>query len=153
MVIMGTRRSLLLALLTLAAPLPAGAAADLARAQLLFRQYMLLEGNFDAALADLYSDRAVIRNRRWAENGAAREVVIPADRYKQLIRSSMPVARAKGDRSTYSDVNFFAEGDNVRIKATRFAVLKRYASPISLLVGPGVGNQWQILEEISESSP
>ncbi|CAN5271762.1 hypothetical protein BH10PSE17_BH10PSE17_28990 [soil metagenome] len=140
-------------LLTLAAPLRAGAAADVARAQVLFQQYVLLETNFDPALADLYSDRAVIRNRRWAANGAARETLIPADRYKQLIRSAMPVARGKGDRSTYSDVNFFAEGDKVRIKATRFAVLKRYASPISLLVGPGTGNQWQIFEEISESAP
>ena len=41
----------------------------------------------------------------------------------------------------------------MRISATRYSELKKYASPFSLLVGPGLDGNWLIFEEISESRP
>ena len=65
----------------------------------------------------------------------------------------MPLAKAKGDYSIYSNVTFSEEGQNVRVKATRYSVLKKYSSPLSILIGPNEQGQWLILEELGESQP
>ena len=124
-----------------------------ASAETLFASYQSLEQAYDPAVADLYCETALIRNTRHYPDGQARVIEIPAPQYKGLIRTAMPLAQARGDYSTYSDVEYAAEGANMRITATRFSVLKNYASPISLLVGPCSGEAWAILEEISESQP
>ena len=97
-------------------------------ARQLFEQYVALGHAYDARLADLYSDDAVIRNKRTYPTGEVRELTMPAARYKTLIREAMRVAKARGERN------------------------KNYTSPISLLVGPSAGN-WLIYEEVSESRP
>ena len=65
----------------------------------------------------------------------------------------MPLAKARGDLNTYSEVRVAAEGANVRITAARYSVLKGYTSPISFLVGECEGLGLAILEEVSESRP
>jgi hypothetical protein len=82
-----------------------------------------------------------------------REVTLPAPQYKKLIRASMPLAKARNDTSSYSDVQYAEADGRVRITATRFSNLKKYSSPISLLVGPGPGGTWLIYEELGESQP
>ena len=41
----------------------------------------------------------------------------------------------------------------MRITATRFFELKRYSSPLSLLVGRRADGRWMIYVELSESQP
>jgi hypothetical protein len=126
---------------------------DLAAAKALFDKYVALEHAYDAAAADLYADTARIANKRTYPTGEIRELTMPAEKYKALIRTSMPLAAARGDRNQYSEVSYAREGQRVRIKATRFSELKKYASPISLLVGPSKNGGWLIYEELSESRP
>lgn len=122
-------------------------------AQALFEHYVALEHSFDPAAADLYADAALIMNRRTYPNGQSRELTMPAPQYKALIRQSMPLARARGDTSTYSDLRFIEEDRGVRVLALRFSNLKHYSSPLSLLIGPDATGHWLILEELSESRP
>jgi hypothetical protein len=119
----------------------------------LFEQYVALGHAYDARLADLYADDAVIRNKRTYPTGQVRELTIPATRYKTLIREAMPLAKARRDRNTFSNVRYTPEGERVRIRASRFSEPKNYTSPISLLVGPSATGQWLIYEEVSESRP
>jgi hypothetical protein len=126
-------------------------AADEAKA--LFGRYVQLERAFDPTAADLYADDAVIKNKRIYPNGQIRELTLAGTQYKALIRQAMPLAKARGDTNSYSNVTFTEEGSGVRIRATRFSDLKKYASPLSLLVGAGVNGQWLIREELSESRP
>jgi hypothetical protein len=128
-------------------------AGSIDRAQDVFAQYGKREAAFDSAVADLYSDTALIKNKRTYPTGQVREVTFPAAQYKFLIRSAMPLAKAKGDYSTYSNVTFSEEGQNIRVKATRYSVLKKYSSPLSLLIGSNGQGQWLILEELGESQP
>ena len=65
----------------------------------------------------------------------------------------MPLAKARGDRNTYSNVSYTREGQRFRIRASRFSELKNYTSPLSLLVGPSANGTWLIYEELSESGP
>ena len=119
----------------------------------LFEQYQKLGQDFDPAVADLYCDSALIRNVRIYPTGQQRAMEIPATTYKELIRSAMPMAKARGDTSTYSDVVYSQEGTNVRITATRHSEIKNYSSPFSLLVGACAGGDLAILEESSQSRP
>lgn len=124
-----------------------------AEAKQLFERYASLEARFDPGVADLYTDDAIIRNKRFYPDGKMREMTIPAPQYKQLIRDAMPLAQSRNDYSTYSKASFKLEGMGVRIQALRFSVLKQYTSPISLLVAPNASGRWLIREELSESRP
>lgn len=146
-------RYLMLLLLTVAVASGLASTDDLDKAKALFKQYIALETAYDPAMADLYVETAVIRNRRIYPTGQVRELTIPAVQYKSLIRAAMPLAKARGDYSTYSETSFTQEGQNVRIHAIRFSVLKQYSSPITILVGPVSSGAWAIFEEISESQP
>lgn len=122
-------------------------------ARKVFADLVALSDAFDPALADLYDDNALIRNKRVYPDRTTRDLIIPANRYKGLIRAAMPLAKARGDRSTYSEVTYTPEAGRVRIAATRFSILKNYSSPISWLVGPNADGKWVIYEELSESRP
>jgi hypothetical protein len=124
-----------------------------AKAEQLWNRYVALEAAFDPAVADLYADDAVIRNRRTYPTGEVREATVPAAQYKVLIRQAIPLAKAQNDISRYSGCTYAAAGPRVRIACARFSTLKNYTSSISLLVGPGPDGTWLIFEESSESRP
>ena len=138
-------------IVALSSPLLASDEVEKARA--LFELYVERGREFDPALADLYSDEAVIKNKRGDPAGEVRELSMPAPQYKDLIRQALPVAKVRGDTSTFSDVEYAIEGDGVRIKADRFSEMKNYHSPISILVKPTSSGEWLIFEELSESRP
>jgi hypothetical protein len=128
-------------------------ADEMSNAKQVFADYQSLGRAFDPALADLYCDSALIRNIRTYPGGKERTLELPAQKYKELIRAAMPVAKASSDYSTYSKVAYVAEGRNVRITATRYSVVKQYSSPISLLIGKCNSGRTGLLEEISRSQP
>ena len=147
------RRIAFLLAFVIAATGHAAEADPVKEAQRLFQQYVQLGQAFDAQVAELYADTANIRNKRIDAAGQVRELSMPAPQYKQMIRSVMPMAKARGDKNTYSDLRFTLEGRGVRITGIRFSELKQYTSPISLLVQPSAAGTWQIVEEITESRP
>ena len=112
------------------------------QAKLFWDKYYQLEQEFNGAAADLYADDAYIKNVRRYPNGTEREMVIDAPKYKMLIRSSMGLAKARGDTNQYSQLTFAVENDRVRIKTVRYSNLKKYESPLELLVGPDKDGQW-----------
>jgi hypothetical protein len=128
-------------------------ATESSDAKSLFARYQDMGRAFDPSVADLYCDSAVIRNVRTYPSGETKTLELPATKYKALVRSVMPLAKARGDVSTFSQVRFVAEGENTRITAARFSQLKNYTSPVSILVGPCEGSGLAILEELSESQP
>jgi hypothetical protein len=123
----------------------------IAKARAFFARYVQLEHSFDPAMADLYADKAVLMNKRIYPDGKVSALQIPALRYKHVLRTTMADAKRKGDISTYSNESYTPEGDKVRIKVTRYSVLKKYSSPMSQLVGPDAQGNWVIYEETSES--
>jgi hypothetical protein len=140
-------------LLVSAAFVSAAFAAPIDEARALFDQYVQLEQAFDPSVSELYAEDALIRNKRTYPTGQVRELSIPAPQYKALIRQAMPLAKARSDANSYSKVTFALEGAGVRIHAMRFSHLKKYTSPLSMLVAPNEAGQWLIREELSESQP
>jgi hypothetical protein len=123
------------------------------RAKEIFNQYVSLSDKFDPAVADLYSDEAKIENTRTYPNGETRVTKFDAKKYKALIKAVMPLAKARGDTSKYTEVSYLEKDSKVTITATRFSNLKKYSSPITLVVGANPEGKWQILEETSQSKP
>jgi hypothetical protein len=105
----------------------------------LFKRYVALEQSFDPAVADLYADDAKIQNTRRYPSGEVKVMSLPAAKYKALLRSVMPAAKARGDRNSYSDVKYTTESDGIRVSAKRYSELKKYTSPLSILVKPTAG--------------
>ena len=128
-------------------------APPLARAKELFETYVRLGRSFDVGVADLYADSARIVNRRRYPNGETRTLNLDGSRYKELIRSTMGLAQATGDRDAFSRIQYRLEGGRVRIRATRFSERKKYSSPFTMLVGPDASGRWVVFEETSESRP
>lgn len=127
--------------------------ATIDAAKKFFDRYVALEASFDPKVADLYADDAKIQNTRISSDGQKKVMTMPAPAYKELIRQVMPLAKQRGDTSIYSNVKFTQEDDKVRITATRYSNLKKYSSPISLLIAPSEKGVWLISEELSESRP
>lgn len=123
------------------------------KARDLFTRWSEKAGAFDASVADLYAADAKIENKRIYPEGTSRVTTVTGSNYQRMLRMAMPLAKVRGDTSTYSDVKYAEEGKNVRMTATRFSNLKKYSSPITLVVGPGPADAWVILEESSESKP
>ena len=118
-----------------------------------FSRFVELEQAYDTTVADLYADDAVIRNKRRYPTGEVREVTIPAPTYKALIRVAMPLAKGRGDRSTYSRCTYEPQDARIRITCSRYSELKKFTSPYTLVIGPDGSGVWQIREELSESRP
>jgi len=133
---------------------PSGAQdSSIAAAEQFFAQYAALERAYDSSMAELYADEALIKTKRKYPMGEAGQMIIPAAQYKTMLRELIPIAKARGDRCTYSNVTYTQEGAFVRIDALRFTEPRKYTSPISLLVGRSPRGSWLIYEESSESQP
>ena len=123
-------------------------------AKAVIERYVALQGAFDPAAADLILDEATITNLRHTPTGQSRKMTLSGVEYKDLLRSAMPLARARDDRSYYSDFNYEAQTSRrVRVRAERYSLLKEYASPISWIVVEEDNGAWMIAEEHSESRP
>lgn len=145
-------RVVLLALL-LASVAEAGKRARLKSGRAFFQKYIALEQAFDPSLIDLYAEEAVIKNMRKYPDGSVKELSLVGGAYKDMVRAAMPLAKARGEKSIYSDIRYVAEGAGIRITATRFSQLKKYASPFSLLIKRRPKKGWLIYEESSSSQP
>jgi len=131
----------------------AAAADPVAEAKQLFATFVQRLNAFDPAVADLYADEAKIENTRRYPDGSKQTAVVPAPKYKAILRDAMPAARQRGDTSDFLAVEYTPVGAKVRISTTRFSNAKLEATPLVLVVGPGPGGTWTILEELSESRP
>jgi hypothetical protein len=123
----------------------------MAQAKALFEKYTKLETDFDPALADLFSDDAKIRNVVRYEDGMTRPRGTPGRLYKETLRRNMPMAKTRSDVATYTNVQYTAEGSDIRIKATRSSKFIKIPNPVSFLVGAGSAGKWLILEYLIQT--
>ena len=121
------------------------------QAKKIFTQYVTLADKFDPAVTELYSNAAKIQNTRIYPDGRRRVMSLDGKKYKVLIRIGMPFSKARGDTNKYTEVNYVKKDSKVTITATRFSNLKKYSSPLTLVVGADTDGKWRILEEISQS--
>jgi hypothetical protein len=86
-------------------------------------------------------------------DGQTRKMEMTGADFKKLIAPMFVVAKERGDRNTFRDVEFRMEGCAVRVRATRLSELKGYESPIDWLFASDERGHWRIVEENSVSRP
>ena len=119
-----------------------------------FREYVEKGENFDVSIADLYLDSAIIRNLRRYPNGSEKSMQLTGAQWKELIIKVMPVAKAKGDKSTFSQIVISIDGKRAKIKANRYSNLKCYTDTgYFMIVEQQPDSKYKILEEYMESQP
>jgi hypothetical protein len=120
-------------------------------AKALLAKYISTYHAFDHAVVDLYDDDAVIENTRTYTSGETRKLAVPAAEYKALLRKSLALAKASGDRSRYTQPRFFEEAGAVRIEITRYSELTKATTPMVLLVAPDKSGRWLVVAELTVS--
>lgn len=91
-----------------------------------FERAQALADAFDPAFADLYDDAARIKADRRYPGGFNRDIEVAGAQWKEVIRIAMPLAKARDDRSEFTNVRFDDRGNAVRITAERYSTLKCY---------------------------
>ncbi len=119
-----------------------------------FERYIILGENFDKSVADLYSDNAIIKVKRLYPNGQMKEMAFGGTKWKSLVKKSMPLGKARGDISKFSDIKIFLNNTNVTIKANRYSVLKCYTDKgYYMVIEKDSTGKYQIVEEYMETQP
>jgi hypothetical protein len=119
-----------------------------------FARYVALGEAFDVAVTELYLEDSRIRSLRRYPASQERILEMTGAQWKQLIRSAMPLAKAKGDRSEFGNLRFEAAGNLLRIRADRYSVLKCYQdNGYYMLVGRQPDGRLQVVEEYMETQP
>ncbi len=117
-----------------------------------FKKYVQLGDTFDPEIATLYSDRARIRATRQYPLGLNREMQFTGAQWKAVMVKVMEIAKAKDDRSTFSNMVITEKGGQYRIKADRYSVLKCYTDTgYYMIVEPGQSGHLSIVEEYMET--
>jgi hypothetical protein len=135
-----------IALLGVSSPGWAETPSESARAA--FAQYETYTGSFDPRIADLYAPDAVIVARR---GGTTR--MLNGEQWRQLIAAGLPIAKARGDLDTFTDVAARPLPDgSVEVTATRVNHLKNYSSPYRAVLRRA-GERWLIAREEVQLQP
>ena len=119
-----------------------------------FQEYIGMGENFDTSIADLYLDSAIIRNLRRYPNGSEKSMQLTGVQWKALITKVMPVAKARGDKSTFSHIIISIDGKQAKIKANRYSNIKCYTDTgYFMIIERQSDGKYKIVEEYMETQP
>lgn len=123
-------------------------AAAIAGAKALFEKYVALERAFNPAQGDLYAPNAQIL----ALGSEGQKVSFDGGMMKEMLKTSMPLAKAQNDTVEYTNVSYIPDGNFVTIKCTRHSNLKNRDNPHRIVVASRDGKNWYIVQEIATAA-
>jgi hypothetical protein len=116
-----------------------------------FKRYIALSNRYDARLGDLYADSAVLRVTTRLADGSSREVQLTGEQYKALLPQAVVLAKGRGEKTVFFDIRYSAEGERMRVTATRYDTRGNYHAPHTLVLARDAGAGWVIVEEAVET--
>ena len=123
---------------------------EIKEAQEFIVEFEKLSHNYDEKLISMYADNAKIIRNLEHKNGKVEKIIIPTDKYKKFLKFVGFFAKIQGYKNYYKNLDYKAEGENVRITGIR-ANTNKYTAPVSILVGKNEKGEWRILEEITST--
>ncbi|OGI01312.1 MAG: hypothetical protein A2Y25_00950 [Candidatus Melainabacteria bacterium GWF2_37_15] len=123
---------------------------EIKEAQEFIAEFERLSHNYDGKLISMYADNAKIIRNLEHKNGKVEKIIIPTDKYKKFLKFVGFFAKIQGYKNYYKNLDYKAEGENVRITGIR-ANTNKYTAPVSILVGKNEKGEWRILEEITST--
>ncbi len=126
---------------------PAAYAGEAEDVREFFKTFVEKANAFDTGIVDLYSPNARIATLR---DGTER-LELSGAQWKQLLVRFMPVAKKRGDTSTFEDINVSPHGDGFRVTATRTSAIKCVSDPNYHLDVVQKDGSWVVVEEYTET--
>lgn len=119
-----------------------------------FNRYVSLSDNFDPAVGDLYSETAMIHSYRVYPHGLERGMELSGTQWKQLLIKAMPLAKAKNDKSSFTNIAISKQDKNYKIKADRYSLTKCYKdNKYYMIISPRSRGGFHVVEEYMETQP
>ena len=119
-----------------------------------FQRYIDLGEKFDVNVASMYSDAAKIHTYRVYPHGLERTMELTGTQWKQLIVKVMPLAKAKNDKSTFSNIKISKYGTGYKIRADRYSDRKCYTDKgYYMVIEPDANKSFHVIEEYIETQP
>lgn len=124
----------------------------LAKGREFFEKYVRLEHDRDLAMLDLFTENAIVIDRRPSPNGQITDLKIPIVAFRPMLRTLYVVAKAASEPPTvFSQVKHFVEGSGVRIETDCYSPTEEFQRHLSMFVRPDADDEWRIEELIVES--
>jgi ketosteroid isomerase-like protein len=117
----------------------------------MFDKYKTYEAKFDSALADLYSDDAVVGIFWTDENKKPMQMILKGSAYKEMIRNGVEKAAEKKDKIEYADVTYESVSDGILISGKKTSKLRGESTNFKIFMRPRPDGQWLIEEEKLET--
>ena len=147
-------RVILPTVLLIAAIANAESHISLEEAEEFFELYQEMGKNFDPEIADLYSDEANISTLRTYPWGTKKLREMDGKQYKVIIKSVLPLAKDKGDISTFTDIEITVEKSVAKISAKRFSETKQYMDEgYYMVLEKSSEGEISIIEEHTNTKP
>lgn len=118
-----------------------------------FEKYVQLSDNFDPAVSKLYSNKARIHSQRIYPFGVKkRNAELSGSQWKKIVEKAMPIAKAKNDRSSFTNINISKQNNTFKIKADRYSLAKCYKDlGYYMIIKKADSNSFVIVEEYMET--
>ena len=129
-------------------------AIDNSSALSFFENYQKLSKEFNPEVISLYSDEAKISSLREYPSGQTREISMTGKEFKELLKKVLPLAKARGDISHFSEIQISIESNTARISAHRYSQLKDYTDESYYMVIKEIEDQkLMIIKEHTGTRP
>jgi hypothetical protein len=143
---------IVLVLISFTSPAFAISKAEKKEARKFFDNYVTMSNNYDASVAELYSDTAKIHATSRSPEGKVSSVQFPAEKWKEIIVKAMPLAEKRGDISKYKRIKISEKDGKIKIKANRYSLLKCFTDKgYYMVIARDENNEFQIIEEYVET--
>ncbi|MFA7659468.1 MAG: hypothetical protein WCY19_08555 [Candidatus Gastranaerophilaceae bacterium] len=126
-------------------------AADQDDALGFFNSFVSTSNSYSPALLNMYSDNAKIIRQVVKPNGQLVNVPFSINDYRKQLSLSSKLARMRGYKNYYSDINVTKVANGYRIESMRKPSLSDYKLKSSMVVQKQANGKWLIVEELMQT--
>lgn len=116
-----------------------------------FNSYVQASNSYSSALLNMYSDNAKITRQVVKPDGTLVNVPFSITDYKKQLRLSSKIAKIKGYKNYYSNINVTKVANGYKIDALRKPSLSDYKLKASMVVQKQASGNWLIVEELMQT--
>lgn len=125
----------------------------LEEAKKVFEENVKLANNFDPSVFSLFSDDAILYLEQVnTDTGVSYPMKIPVNQLKPLAASLMEEAKKINDSYIVSNVEYFLEGNHVKVTATTYSLAKCFTNKEYYAIIKKIGESYKITEDHNKIS-
>lgn len=116
-----------------------------------FKSFINASNNYSPQILEMYSDNAKITRQVVKPDGQLVNVYFPVSEYKKQMKISSKLAKARGYKNYYSDINITKGSNGYKIESMRRPSLSDYKLKSVIVVQKQPNGRWLIVEELMQT--